>query len=162
MEKVILSLGSNIGNRRNTLFSAIEKINSRIGNIYRKSSIYETEPWGFDNENLFLNMAISVESELSPRKILNIIHEIEYLHGRKRSSANTYQARTLDIDIIFYGESFYYEKDLIIPHAEAHNRKFVLIPILEIEPEFKHPILKQSLKDLLNKCTDDTEIYINK
>ena len=162
MEKVILSLGSNIGKREKTLFSAIKHIESEIGQIISKSSIYETEPWGFKNKNQFLNMAVSVNSELSPRRILETIHKIEHLHGRKPNTTNTYQSRTLDIDIIFYGKRFYYKEDLQIPHIELHKRKFVLIPILEIEPDFKHPLLKQSLKDLLNKCTDDTNIYINK
>ncbi len=158
MTKIILSLGSSLGNRKEILFSALEQINDKIGKISKISSIYETEPWGFDDKNMFFNMAISLYSSLKPRQILNIIHQIENSHGRMHNKAGIYQARTLDIDIIFYGNKFHFEEDLKIPHIHAHKRKFVLIPILEIEPHFVHPLLQQPIKTLLEKCPDQTNI----
>lgn len=156
MVKLILSLGSSIGIRYKTLNSAIKDINNNIGKISEISSVYETEPWGFEDINLFLNMAVSVQTDLSPRKILTIIHQIELNHGRKHNKNNTYQSRTLDIDIIFYGNKLYYENDLQIPHILAHKRKFVLMPINDIEPNFVHPLFNKSVNQLLEICTDNS------
>lgn len=156
MVKLILSLGSSVGHRLKTLNSALVDINSNIGKISEISSIYETEPWGFEDINLFLNMAVSLQTDLSPRKILNIIHQIELNHGRKRNKKSTYQSRTLDIDIIFYGNKLYYENDLQIPHVLAHKRKFVLMPINDIEPNFIHPLFNKSVNQLLKACTDNS------
>ena len=158
MTKIILSLGSSLGNRKEILFSALEQINNKIGKIAKASAIYETEPWGFYDHNMFLNMAVSLYSSRKPREILNLIHQIENLHGRIRNKTGNYQARTLDIDIIFYGNNFHFEQDLKIPHIHAHKRKFVLIPILEIEPDFVHPLLQEPLKVLLERCSDQTNI----
>lgn len=156
MVKLILSLGSSIGNRYKTLNSAIIAINNNIGKISGISSLYETEPWGFKDINLFLNMAVSVKTDLSPRKILNIIHQIELTHGRERNKNNSYQARTLDIDIIFYGDKLYYENDLQIPHIHAHKRKFVLTPINDIEANFVHPLFNKTINQLLEACIDNS------
>jgi 2-amino-4-hydroxy-6-hydroxymethyldihydropteridine diphosphokinase len=159
MAKVILSLGSSIGNRKKTLIAAIDDLNSQTGKILSVSSFYETEPWGFTDKNLFLNLAVIIQTNLSPQELLKNINSIENKHGRIRNK-KTYQARTLDIDIIFYDNIIHYEKNLQIPHKYAHKRKFVLLPIAEIAPNFVHPVLQQKIIDLLKNVEDSSKIYI--
>ncbi len=153
MAKFFFSLGSSLGNRKEILNSAIAHINNKIGTVLAISKIYETEPWGFMDENLFYNMALMVEADLHPEKVLSITQEIEKKHNRQKTK--TYQARTLDIDIIFWDDKIYYSEDLQIPHKLAHKRQFVLQPMLDIAPKMKHPLLKKTIKQLSEECVDE-------
>ncbi len=153
MHNVILSLGSSLGNRYETLQSAVKYIEKEIGTISKISSKYETEPWGFNDDNNFLNMALKVTTKLTPNEVLNKIKFIEKTHKRIKNK-NTYEARTLDIDIIFYDSLILNTDDLIIPHKFAHKRNFVLTPLLEIESDFVHPVLLKSV-DYLSKNSED-------
>ncbi|MBN2892381.1 MAG: 2-amino-4-hydroxy-6-hydroxymethyldihydropteridine diphosphokinase [Bacteroidales bacterium] len=155
MAKVFFSLGSSIGNKLKILNSAIRDIHNEIGEVLKVSNVFETEPWGFEDENLFFNMAIVVESKLKPHKILDLIHKIEKKHKRERSEIG-YHSRTLDVDVIFYDDKVYIDNILQIPHKLAHKRKFVLFPLNEICPTFIHPLLNQSVAVLLNDCEDKT------
>ncbi len=152
MAKFFFSLGSSLGNRKAILNSAIASINKEIGKVEAVSKIYETEPWGFQDENLFYNIALKVETNLQPEEVLAITKKIEIQH--KRQKTEFYQARTLDIDILFYDDKVYYSEDLQIPHKFAHQRLFVLKPMLDIDPEFVHPLLKKSIKQLTTECVD--------
>lgn len=159
MAEVFLSLGSNLGDRENYLTKAIELINQNIGEIIRKSSFYETQPWGFDVENLFLNQVILIKTHISPVELLSEINFIEKQLERTRNSEN-YESRTIDIDILYYENQFFSSEKLQIPHKLLHNRKFVLEPLNEIAPDFIHPVLKKNTQELLLNCTDS--LFVNK
>lgn len=143
-----LAIGSNLGDREsylNMVFDEIEK-NEDIVEI-RKSSFIETEPYGVKDQPNFLNGVIKIETILTPYELLDFCKQVESLAGR--NTTRRWGERTLDVDIIAYGNTFIFEEDLKIPHAEMHMRDFVLKPLEEIEPYFIHPIYKKNIKDML-------------
>jgi len=151
MPKIFLSLGSSLGDRTKYLADSIAQIETKIGKIVLKSSIYETKPWGFDDVNLFLNQVIIIESNLLPEDVLEQIHIIEKNLARTRNSA-FYTARTIDIDILYYENQIFYSKDLQIPHKFINQRLFVLEPLNEIAPNFVHPLINETSFQMLKKC----------
>jgi len=153
MSIVILGLGSNLGNRRETLRSSVEMTGKRIGTVVKESPVYETEPWGFEANNQFLNMVIEVETKLSPAEVLARILIIEEQLGRVRRSRQ-YISRTIDIDILFYDKLIINNESLTIPHPFLHERRFVLEPLNDIAPFLIHPVLKVSVSELLLSCSD--------
>jgi 2-amino-4-hydroxy-6-hydroxymethyldihydropteridine diphosphokinase len=153
MSLVYLLIGGNTGNRMKYLKSAVEMIARGIGKVIRMSSVYETEPFGFNAKKQFFNMCVLVETELSPRRILEVISEIETSLGRKRMTEK-YVSRTIDIDILFYDDVILNEPFLIIPHPELHKRNFALIPMAEVGPEFIHPVFGKTITRLLEESTD--------
>ena len=139
MHKLYISLGANLGNKEETMHRAIALINERVGSVLRTSSFIETEPWGFQSENTFLNAAVRVETELSPNALLHVTQQIEREMGRtEKSTVNpqlstvTYHDRIIDIDILLYDDLHINTKKLIIPHPHMYERDFVLIPLKEI------------------------------
>lgn len=152
MSIVYLSLGSNIGEREAYINTAMKAIGYKIGNIQLKSKIYETQSWGYSGGN-FLNMALQIFSVLSPEVILSHIRSIETELKRSRI-AGEYSDRTIDIDILFYDETIVESKNLSIPHPQIQNRLFVLIPMMDIAPELKHPTLYKSITELAKECPD--------
>ena len=139
MHKLYISLGSNLGNKEEKLRRAIELINERIGSVLRTSSFIETEPWGFQSENTFLNAACLVETQLTPRQCLRETQKIERLLGRTRKSKDgVYHDRPIDIDLLLYDDLQINEGDLILPHPHMQERDFVMIPLREImeNPEY--------------------------
>jgi len=159
LSKVILSLGSNTGDRLANIEKAITLINRHIGIINSKSSLYETEPCGYKSENNFLNMVLEVETNLLPNTILSKCKEIEKTNGRKNIS-NTYTDRSIDIDILFYENEIIDSPTLKIPHPLLHQRKFNLIPLNDIIPDFIHPVLNKSISELLNLCEDKSLVAV--
>jgi len=129
---VYLSLGSNLGDRKQHLETALKKIEKKIGKIANISSIYETEPWGFQSPNRFMNMAIAVETALDPEALLAVTQEIERQAGRKEKTTHAYKDRTLDIDILLYDDLEYNSDTLTIPHPRMYEREFVMKPMREI------------------------------
>jgi 2-amino-4-hydroxy-6-hydroxymethyldihydropteridine diphosphokinase len=159
MHNVILSLGSNLGNRINYLNFALTAINEKIGKILSISSIYETEPFGFQSDNNFLNICISVETALNPSDILNLTQKIEHDAGRTKKSKNSvYHSRTLDIDIISIDDFCFETETLTLPHPHFSKRKFVLIPMLEICPNFTIHKTKKTISQILRECKDETSV----
>jgi 2-amino-4-hydroxy-6-hydroxymethyldihydropteridine diphosphokinase len=155
--KVYLLLGSNMGARLQLLETAIKNINQRIGEVVEKSSIYETAAWGKTDQPGFLNIAIAVNTLLSPLEVLTRALDIESQLGRIREEK--WGARLIDIDIIFYGNDIVNIPDqLQIPHPEMHKRKFVLEPLVEIAPALQHPMLNKSLSELLLELSDDLDV----
>lgn len=155
--KVYLLLGSNMGARLQLLEDAIKNINLHIGEVVEKSSMYETAAWGKTDQPGFLNIAIAVNTLLSPIEVLTKALEIETKLGRIREEK--WGARLIDIDIIFYGNDIVNIPDqLQIPHPEMHKRKFVLEPLVEIDPDLQHPLLKRSISALLLELNDQLEV----
>jgi len=138
MHQVYLGLGSNIGDRRQCIADAIRLISERVGTVLRQSSLIETEPWGFNSENRFLNGVILCETSLTPRQVLKATQKIERALGRRQKSigADTdvpvYHDRPIDIDILLYDDLSVDEPDLKIPHPLMYERDFVMIPLSEI------------------------------
>jgi len=155
MSRVILGLGSNLGNRKENLRRAIDITAVKIGEVLDESPVYETEPWGFKANNQFLNMVIEVETSLNPDEVIKRIFVIEEQLGRVRKSKQ-YISRTIDIDILFYDNLILNNESLDIPHPSLHERKFVLAPLNDITPGFIHPVLKVSVSELLSLCTDNS------
>ena len=144
-------LGSNMGDKLTLLNNAIEIIGSRCGKVIKKSSLYESEPWGFDAEQNFINQAICVETELSAHELLRELLSIEIELGRDRSRHyETYVSRPIDLDVIYYGEMINDDRELILPHPRLHLRRFVLEPLCEISSDFIHPVFNVTNKELLN------------
>jgi 2-amino-4-hydroxy-6-hydroxymethyldihydropteridine diphosphokinase len=150
MHTITLLLGTNLGEKENNLVAAIILIETSIGRVFKKSAIYESTPWGFQSNNNFLNQAIQVMSELSPAELLKTCKSIEQKMGRENSDPMIYADRIIDIDILFYDDLVLNTNDLTIPHPRLHERKFALIPLCDIMPDYLHPILKKTLKNLLN------------
>ena len=157
MNLCFLLIGSNLGNRKENLKKAIKAIEADIGTITAISSIYETEPWGFDHTIYFLNQAVICSTCLDPSEILSIILSIEESMGRKRSSTE-YTARKIDIDILFFNSDVVDQPRLIIPHPRLHLRNFALIPLAEIAPDFIHPVIKKPVDELLKDCPDTSMV----
>ncbi len=152
---VVLSLGSNIGNRLENLKKAVRKLEGPKLNILRISSIYETEPLGFKEQEKFYNIVLTAEYSEDPSELLLEIHRIEQGLGREREFKNS--PRTIDIDIITFNDQKVNSESLTIPHKEYMNRKFVLIPLAEIEPNFIFSD-KNTVRETLEKCKDNSEV----
>jgi 2-amino-4-hydroxy-6-hydroxymethyldihydropteridine diphosphokinase len=157
MKIVFLGIGTNLGNREINLEQAVAGIEENIGTVLQSSSIYETDPWGFESKDKFLNMIVKVETTLSPSLLLEKIKIIESLLGRVRGGMR-YSSRLIDIDILLYEDLIVDEERLVIPHPLMHERKFVLVPLCEIAPEMIHPVLKKSIAELLKICEDRSEV----
>ncbi|MEI8225557.1 MAG: 2-amino-4-hydroxy-6-hydroxymethyldihydropteridine diphosphokinase [Bacteroidota bacterium] len=157
MNIVFLGIGTNLGNRENNLKEAVARIEEHIGQVLKSSSVYETEPWGFQSGDEFLNMVVKVETKLIPAGLLERIQMIESLLGRVRGEKQ-YSSRVIDIDILLYEGMVIDEKSLKIPHPMMHERKFVLVPLCEIEPELVHPVLNKSVASLLKTCKDKSNV----
>lgn len=150
-----LSLGSNQGDKLKNLQEAIHKIAENIGAIQKISSVYETGSWGYEGED-FYNICISVSTYLQPESLLKKLLIIEKELGRKRNKAKQYSDRGIDIDILLFDNEIVFSKDVIIPHPKMLDRKFVLVPLVEIAKNTLHPIEKKQLYHCLNSCTDTT------
>ncbi len=150
-----LSLGSNQGDKLKNLQEAIHKIAENIGAIQKISSVYETGSWGYEGED-FYNICISVSTYLQPESLLKKLLIIEKELGRKRNKTKQYSDRRIDIDILLFDNEIVFSKDVIIPHPRMLDRKFVLVPLVEIAKNTIHPIEKKQLYHYLNSCTDTT------
>ncbi len=155
--KVYLSLGSNLGNREEVLLKACQAIALKIGKINKKSSIFETQAWGYTDTNSYLNIVIELKTKLPALKILSISQGIERSLGRKsKTKIDTYgrplyASRQIDIDILFIEQQIINEAHLIVPHLHLHKRAFVLEPLCEIAPQLMHPILKKTIAQILSE-----------
>ncbi|EHG17418.1 7,8-dihydro-6-hydroxymethylpterin-pyrophosphokinase [Prevotella histicola F0411] len=134
MHTVYLALGTNLGNRKAIMREAIDNIGKKVGTVMRQSSFYETEPWGFESPNLFLNACICVSTKLAPRQLLEVTQAIERDMGRiEKTVGLQYVDRIIDIDILLYDDLHINEPDLVIPHPLMEEREFVMKPLLEIK-----------------------------
>ena len=153
---IYLGLGTNSGNREENLTRAIEELSLALGNCIAKSSFIETEPWGFCSNNKFLNCAVAFKIAKSPIELLDTTEDIERKLGRTtKSSGGIYHDRTIDIDILLYGNEVVKNERLTIPHPLMHKRDFVLIPLCEIAAETLHPTFKKTISLLLKEYQEE-------
>src|SRR6185437_13926875 len=158
MEKIYLALGGNVGNVSGYFDIAIEKISTMIGTVIKQSSLYKTEPWGNKNQADFLNKVLEVETKQTPEEVLENILLIEKMMGRNRNKNDQFAPRSIDIDILFYGEEIIDETYLEVPHPRLQLRNFLLTPLMEIAPGYIHPVLKKSIKELNELNNDSSKV----
>jgi 2-amino-4-hydroxy-6-hydroxymethyldihydropteridine diphosphokinase len=147
MPMVFLGLGSNIGNKENYINKALTFI-SELYTVKKTSHLYLTEPVGNITQSWFLNCVVEIQTDVDPKKLLSIFKSIERKLGRTKTMKNG--PRTIDIDILFYGDHVIKTKSLVIPHPLIQERLFVLQPIMDINPDFIHPVLKKSIHRMYN------------
>jgi len=158
MNRAVLLLGGNMGNRIELMDYALVYI-AKLGTITSKSSIYESEAWGFESEKDFLNIAITIETEYNAFELLKELQIIEQLTGRERSGKG-YSSRKMDIDILFYNDEIIETADLQIPHPRLHKRMFTLKCLMDIIPNYTHPKLKMNIIELTSNCTDNVKVWL--
>lgn len=156
--KVFLLLGSNIGDKKQQLENAINLIRKECGSVKQKSSIYETEPWKAEGQDVYYNMAVEIETSLTPELLLKKIKQIEKELGRQKREK--WAPREIDIDILFFGRKVIKQRELQIPHPHMHERNFAILPMMEIASEFKHPVLHDTMEELYLKSKDIYEVVL--
>lgn len=156
MNNVFISLGSNMGNRLQQLQSAKQQLETHVGNTQHASSIYVTAAWGNENQPDFYNQVLLVGTTLSAIALMKNILHIEQSLGRIRTEK--WAQRIIDIDILFYNDEIIDLDKLHIPHPHLHERRFILQPLLEIAPNYEHPFLKKTIKELFIECTDNLPV----
>mgnify|MGYP002573325078 FL=1 len=144
-----LALGTNIGNKRRNMITAAALLAERVGDVLALSGFYETEPWGFQSENTFLNAALQLDTSLTPLELLKATQEIEIEMGRTQKSNGAYHDRIIDIDILLYEDLVLQTPELTLPHPLMHERLFVMEPLAEIAPNVIHPVFKKPVISLL-------------
>ncbi len=156
MNKVYILLGANLGNPTEQIGQAIKYIDRTIGKIIARSSLYETEAWGVEEQPPFFNQVILVKTDLLPSALLDACQEIENSLGRVRHKK--WDTRIIDIDILYFNEECINTPRLIVPHPYLHFRRFTLVPLCEIAPEYVHPQLLKTNKELLDASTDPLSV----
>ena len=158
INQAYLLTGTNMGEREANLQKANGLIEQKIGKIKEQSKLYESQAWGKTDQPDFINQALLVETQLTPKETLTQILGIEAEMGRVRTAK--WEERNIDIDILLYNDAVINESDLVIPHAHLHERNFALIPLMEIAGEVEHPVLKQNVEDIYFDCTDPLEVFL--
>jgi len=157
MIKLYILLGGNLGDKQKVFSEARIKLGEQVGTITNQSAIYETEPWGFESDDIFWNQVLEISTALSPEEVLHQTQQIEQELGRIRK-ANQYDSRIIDIDILFYGNQVIEQENLIVPHPRIQERKFALIPLNEIAHELIHPVFQKSIRQLVDECLDSLNV----
>jgi len=154
--EVYILTGGNLGNRMANLQHALRQIEDYCGKVLQVSGVYQTAAWGPVPQPDYLNQVLQIQTNLEPKPLLAQLLSIEKDMGRVRSER--YAARTIDIDILYYGDMIIDETDLIIPHPRLYMRRFVLVPLCEIAPQLLHPILGLTTTQLLEQCHDPLDV----
>jgi len=145
---VYIALGTNLGDRLANLHAAIESMPPEI-HVLAESHVYETPPWGYEDQPAFLNMVLKTETDLVPEALLKYLKQLEVELGRKQNFR--WGPRLIDLDILFYDDLVLDSPSLVIPHMRLHERAFVLVPLMDIAPELIHPVFKRNVRELLAK-----------
>jgi 2-amino-4-hydroxy-6-hydroxymethyldihydropteridine diphosphokinase len=155
-QSVFLLLGTNLGDRRKNLMDASLAIEARVGAITLRSSIYETDAWGIETQPSFYNQVVALSTFLEASEVLEQVLSIEHTMGRLRNEK--WGERIIDIDVLFYGSQIIDTDKLVVPHPEIQNRMFTLVPLEELAPEFLHPKLQRTIRELLDDCADPLSV----
>ncbi len=158
---IYLGLGSNIGDKKQNILTAYDHILEHNCKILKKSSFYSTPPWGFDSDVFFYNTVIKIETEIKPIELLAVLKNIEHDMGRKEKSTKGYASRIIDIDILDYRSEILKSEKLTIPHQHISKRNFVVVPLMEIAPNWIHPISKDSIYNMVLRVKAETIELIN-
>jgi 2-amino-4-hydroxy-6-hydroxymethyldihydropteridine diphosphokinase len=156
MNTAYLLIGGNLGDRAAYLAEAVNQISARCGRVTNTSSLYETAAWGNTNQPAFFNQAICVETMLDPETLLELLLAIELEMGRVRTQK--YGPRTIDLDILMIDDTILDTPTLTVPHPQLQNRRFALLPLVEIAPELHHPLLDKTIDELLLNCPDTLDV----
>lgn len=159
MNNTYLLLGSNMGNSLEQVSTAIELLEKKIGTLLLRSNLYATAAWGNTSQPDFLNQVIEVNTPLNATETLKEILSIEKNMGRIRTVKNA--PRIIDIDILFFNNEIINQSDLIVPHPEIQNRRFVLTPLNEMAPQMIHPVFNKTIEQLLSQCPDQLAVKKN-
>lgn len=159
MERGYILFGSNQGDKDAIFTQACLLINNRCGEVVQVSAAYESEPWGFEAEEWFLNRVVVVETELTPEALLRQLLDIEKELGRVRHpEIRGYTSRTVDLDLLYYGTHIIQTDMLTVPHPRLHLRRFALVPMCEVAPSLVHPVFELTQEELLQRCPDDSVV----
>ena len=159
MHNVYLSIGSNEGDRLKNISISFDLIKEKVGIVLLVSSIYENPPLGFEAELEFYNLCVAISTNLRPEELLFQLQQIEIEIGRDKKSINgNYSSRCIDLDILFYDDLILNSESLIIPHIHFKSRRFVLEPLAEISTNLVDPVSKKSIRELLERCTDESSL----
>ncbi len=161
MALVYLLLGTNMGDKKHNLQRAKTYIAQSGIQLSNESSVYETEPWGFQGVGNFYNQVLQVETILSPIELLKSLQNIENSFGRERKKPG-YEDRIIDIDILLFGSEIIQDARLTIPHPLLHLRRFALIPLCELAPNIMHPVIRKKMHEILEGCTDKNKVWSNR
>ena len=156
MYNTYLLLGSNLGEKKLNIDYAAELIGSLIGEVITKSSIYQTSAWGVEDQPPFYNQVLEVKTKSKPEDLIVDIQYIENKLGRERGER--WGSRIIDIDVLYYENEVINLDNLIVPHPEIHNRRFTLIPLVEIAPDYLHPVLNKTNAQLLSEVKDELKV----
>jgi 2-amino-4-hydroxy-6-hydroxymethyldihydropteridine diphosphokinase len=151
-----LLLGANLGDRSYTLAQAREQLAQRVGAVLQKSPIYETAAWGLTSQPAYFNQVLMLKTPLLPEVVLAETQAIEQMLGRVR--AERWGARVIDIDLLFYNDLMLNTPELTLPHPYLHLRRFTLQPLADIAPDLMHPVLRQTIRQLLDACPDESQV----
>ncbi|OFY90749.1 MAG: 2-amino-4-hydroxy-6-hydroxymethyldihydropteridine diphosphokinase [Bacteroidetes bacterium RIFCSPLOWO2_12_FULL_31_6] len=158
MKQVILSLGGNMGDVKQTFIKAINCLENKVGKLVKSSALYTTKAWGVENQPDFINQVLVFKTQLIPKEVLKICLQTEKEFGRERVEGRKWQKRVIDIDILFYESEIINSTNLIIPHPYLHQRNFVLFPLAELVPQFIHPLLGKTIDELKKSCQDNLKV----
>lgn len=156
MNTAILLIGGNLGDRAGNLQKAVQLIAAEAGEVIKTSALYQTAPWGAVDQPDYLNQALEIRTAMAPLTLLHTLLEIERKIGRIRQGK--WGSRVIDIDFIFYNDAILSLPDLKLPHPRMQSRQFVLVPLMEIVPDYMHPVLHKTVHQLLQECPDELSV----
>ena len=159
-ERVVLLLGSNIEPREKYLEDAISLLEGYLGKSTAVSEVYESEPWGFEAKISFYNRAVVFDTDKTPEELLHLCLQTEKTLGRVRNNIEGYTSRTMDVDMLYFGNKIINSEQLTVPHPRLPLRRFALQPMVEVMPELIHPILNKNQEELLLECPDQSEVKL--
>lgn len=154
---IYILLGSNLGDRLQVLYDTQKLIDETTSNVVRASAVYKTEPWGVSDQPAFYNQVLQLETSLDPHALLVSLQNIEKKIGKIK--LGKWRERLIDIDILYYDQLVVEDKDLVLPHPEIQNRRFTLVPLCEVSPDFVHPVFQKTQQQLLASCPDQLGVW---